>query len=168
MQFGLQTGGSLLGSAEWCMYRSAAWFGGYGMARLAVGARQNSKCRPPKFAGNVTRQNRKSPAKIETNSPKTYQNKGFCKNMPSKCRAPLPILAPAETAQCRAPISSRNADPDLEITLMGYPSLLLRTTSSHDHTTPRTVCVCHMLSTRIKRQPQTNLFFFARSLCCTQ
>ena len=29
-----------------------------------------------------------------------------------------------------------------------------------DHTTRITVCVCHMLSTRIKRQPQTNLCFF--------
>ena len=44
-------------------------------------------------------------------------------------RAPLLILAPAETSQCRAPISSGNADPDLPIALMGYPSLLLRNAS---------------------------------------
>ena len=56
----------------------------------------------------------------------------------------------------------------LEFGLMGYPSLLLRNTFLHDHTTLITICVCHMLSTRINRQPQANLFFTRSGICCTQ
>ena len=64
LQFGLQTSGTLFGSAEQCMHRWAVWFGGYGTAWLPPGAWQNSKCRPPNLemspvrTENVARKNR--------------------------------------------------------------------------------------------------------------
>ena len=129
-----QTGGSLLGSAEWCMHNSAAWFGDMGRLDLPL-ARGKLEMSPE--PGNVARQNRKyRPPKSSLTLHKHI------------------ITRVLHQKKCPRSVGCRYR--------FWRPPRLL-----HDHTTLIIICVCHMLSTRIKCQSQP-ICCFTRSLCCAQ
>ena len=153
------------------MHSSTAFFGGIwdGLTRRWCAAKLEMS---PAKLGNVARQNRKCrPPKSSPTLRKHIRTRVFAKNCPKSVGRRYRFWRTPKRLGV-----GRRFPLEMPTLTWRLPSWVIRHSYSekhvlHDHITLITICVCDMLSTRnsrIKRKAQTNLFFFTRSLCCTQ
>ena len=112
-------------------------------------ARQNRKCRPPKSSPTLRKhiRTRVFAKKCPKSVGRRYRFWRTPKRLGVGRRFPLEM--PTLTWRLPSWLSVTPTQKNIFL---------------HDRTTLITICVCHMLSTRIKRKPQTK-FFFLHVLC---